>query len=151
MELDDVFRTHQSAIYAYLLRMLGDPSEAEELTQETFYRACVSALRFRGDSSVRTWLFGIARRVFLERVRSRRRIVPVHELPDRPSDSGDASDRLALERAFQGLSLDDRELLMLVDVLGFRPAEAAVTLELDPGALRVRLHRARHRMREQLS
>src|SRR5918999_4135144 len=150
MELEDVFRAHQSSIYAYFLRMGGDAAEAEELTQETFYRACVSALRFRGESSVRTWLFGIARRVFLERLRARQRTHPVGDVPDAPTESHDPSDRIALERSFQALMHEDREVLMLVDVLGFERAEAARTLHVAPGTLRVRLHRARERMKEQL-
>lgn len=81
MELEDVFRANQGAVYAYLLRMLGDAWEAEELTQETFYRACAGAFRFRGESSVRTWLFGIARRVLLESLRARGELSPHHAFP----------------------------------------------------------------------
>ena len=151
MELEDVFRAHQSSIYAYLLRMSGDPVEAEELTQETFYRACVAALRFRGDSHVRTWLFGIARRVFMERLRATHREQPIEEIPEAAAAPHDPGERLSLERAFRSLRLADREVLMLVDVLGFDVGEAAVALDVTPGALRVRLHRARRRMRAELS
>ena len=151
MELEDVFRAHQSSVYAYLLRMAGDPVEAEELTQETFYRACVSALRFRGESSVRTWLFGIARRVLLERLRRVDKERPVQDVPEGAVQSSDPSESLALERAFKALRLADREVLMLVDVLGFEVGEAAAALEVTPGALRVRLHRARQRMRAELA
>lgn len=45
MELEDVFREHQRAVYAYFLRVVGDRHDAEELTQETFFRACGAALR----------------------------------------------------------------------------------------------------------
>lgn len=151
MELEDVFRAHQSSVYAYFLRMAGDPAEAEELTQETFYRACVSALRFRGESNIRTWLFGIARHVFLERLRSAGRERPVRDVPEAPTEPSDPSERLTLERAFSALRLADREVLMLVDVLGFEVGEAAVALDVTPGAMRVRLHRARLRMRSELS
>jgi RNA polymerase sigma factor (sigma-70 family) len=81
MELEHVFRDHQKAVYVYFLRLVGDAHQAEELTQETFYRACLAALRFRGDSSVTTWLFGIAHRVFLEFLRTKRNEVG-GELPD---------------------------------------------------------------------
>lgn len=151
MELEDVFRAHQSSVYAYFLRMAGDPVEAEELTQETFYRACISALRFRGDSNVKTWLFGIARRVFMERLRAAGRERPVRDLPETDSPTQDPGERVALERAFGTLRLPDREVLMLVDVLGFDVADAATALDVTPGALRVRLHRARQRMRTELS
>lgn len=147
MELEDVFRTHQRGIYAYLLRTLGDARAAEELTQETFYRACVAALRFRGESSVRTWLFGIARRVLLEHLRQRRRERPAAEAGDTPDTPRTDDERIDLERAFARLSIEDRELLMLVDVLGLEPKEVAETMGIKPSAARVRLHRARRRLR----
>jgi RNA polymerase sigma-70 factor, ECF subfamily len=147
MELEDVFRAHQRAVYAYFLRMLGNPFDAEELTQETFVRACTAALRFRGGSSVKTWLFGIARRVLLENIR-RRRGVALDEAPEQPGPVEHPEDRIDLERAFARLSSADREVLMLVDVLRFMPNEAAAILGLSAGNLRVRLHRARARMRE---
>ena len=142
-----MFRTHQRSVYAYLLLMSGDAREAEELAQETFYRACVAALRFRGESSVRTWLFGIARRVALEAFRARGRVELAAEVGETEAPAGSPDDRIDLERAFASLPLEDRELLMLVDVLGFEPSEAAQTLEVQPGTLRVRLHRARQRLR----
>jgi RNA polymerase sigma-70 factor, ECF subfamily len=49
---------------------VGNSHDAEELTQVTFFRACGAAVRFRGQSKVSTWLFGIARRVLLEAVRA---------------------------------------------------------------------------------
>jgi RNA polymerase sigma-70 factor (ECF subfamily) len=70
VELEDVFRAHQQAVFAYFLRLVGNRQDAEELTQETFVRACGAALRYRGDSKVSTWLFGIARRVLPEATRA---------------------------------------------------------------------------------
>jgi RNA polymerase sigma-70 factor (ECF subfamily) len=148
VELEDVFRTHQRGLYAYFLRTVGDARAAEELTQETFYRACAGALRFRGDSSIRTWLFGIARRVLLEHLRETARVTPAAEPPEPLPDDPAGDDRVDLERAFRRLSVADRELLMLVDVLGFEPREAAATLATDTGTVRVRLHRARRRLRD---
>lgn len=57
-----MFRAHQQAVFAYFLRIVGNRQDAEELTQETFVRACGAAVRFRGDARVSTCLFGIARR-----------------------------------------------------------------------------------------
>ena len=148
MELEDVFRTYQRGVYAYFLRTLGDARAAEELTQETFYRACVAALRFRGDSSVRTWLFGIARRVLLEHLRHKGRVQPAAEPPDAPAEPRRDDERIDLEWAFARLSIDDRELLMLVDVLGMEPKEVAQTMGIEGSAARVRLHRARQRLRD---
>lgn len=148
MELEDVFRAYQRPVFAYFLRVVGNRADAEELTQETFLRACSAALRFRGDSSVKTWLFGIARRVLLEASRAglfQRPAGVVEDLAARPQDP---DERIDLERAFAKLGVSDREALMLVDVLGFEPIEAAGMVGIKAEAMRVRLHRARGRLQE---
>jgi RNA polymerase sigma factor (sigma-70 family) len=148
LELEDVFRAYQQAVFAYFLRVVGNRQDAEELTQETFVRACGAALRFRGDAKVSTWLFGIARRVLLEAGRAglfERR--PELEA-DAAARSEDVDERLDLERALASLGVGDREALVMVDVLGFEPIEVATMLGITPEAFRVRLHRARARLRE---
>ena len=148
MELEDVFRAHQQAVFAYFLRIIGDRHDAEELTQETFVRACGAAVRFRGDAKVSTWLFGIARRVLLEAMRAGlfERTTAVDEAT--PSPAEDPDERLDLERALASLGVGDREVLVMVDVLGFQPHEAATLAGVTPETYRVRLHRARMRLRE---
>jgi RNA polymerase sigma-70 factor, ECF subfamily len=151
LELEDVFRDHQRGVYVFFVRLVGNRADAEELTQETFLRACRAALRFRGDSSVRTWLFGIARNVLLES--SRRGLFdrphPL-EAVDLPAASLDHDIRMDLEREFATLSFSDRETLMLVDFLGFTPLEAARLTGTAADAFRMRLHRARRRLRERM-
>ena len=146
MELEDVFVAFEKQVYAYFLRLVDDSVEAEELTQETFYRACAAALRFRGESSIRTWLFGIAHRVLLEVLRGRTKASVSLEMQesDRPDVRISApEERVAMEHALASIDVADRELLLLVDVLGFTPAEVSATIGVAPGTLRVRLHRAR--------
>jgi RNA polymerase sigma factor (sigma-70 family) len=151
VELEDVFRTHQHAVFAYFLRVVGDRHAAEELTQETFVRACTAALRFRGDAPVVHWLFGIARRVLLESSRKGlfRRHVSVEEI-EVPAALEDPDRRIDLERVFATLDRMDREVLVLVDLLGFTPTEAASLVNVEPAAFRMRLHRARRRLRERM-
>ena len=149
MDLEDVFRRHQREVYAYFLRTVGRPSEAEELAQETFVRACGAALRFRGDSSVRTWIFGIARRVLLEASRAGLfERVPTPEDRSGYPPAVSAEERLDLERALASLPPSDREVLVMVDVLGFEPTAAAAVAGVTADTYRVRLHRARRRLRE---
>jgi RNA polymerase sigma-70 factor (ECF subfamily) len=149
IDLDDIFRAHEREVFAYFLRLLGNRQDAEELAQETFVRACGASLRFRGDSSVRTWLFGIARRVFLETIRARGVERPT-ELEDRPAEAAASGpdERLDLERALGSLGHADREAVVMVDMLGFEPIEVAGMVGVSPETFRVRLHRARGRLRE---
>lgn len=151
MQLEDVFREHERAVFAYFLRVVGNRHDAEELTQETFFRACGAALRFRGDASVKTWLFAIARRVLMEASRNglfeKGRTLDTFEAA---APTLDHDLRLDLEDAFQRLDRSDREVLMLVDFLGFTPSEAAGLMGIEPNTFRMRLHRARGRMRTYL-
>jgi RNA polymerase sigma-70 factor, ECF subfamily len=151
VELEDVFREHQRSVYAYFLRVVGDRHDAEELTQETFFRACGAAIRYRGDGSVRSWLFGIARRVLMEASRrglfDRATVAPEVDIP---SPETDHAERLDLELAFSMLDAGDREALMLVDFLGFKPGEAAALTDVDAHTFRMRLHRARRRLRSRM-
>lgn len=61
-------------VFAYFLRVVGNRQDAEELTQGTSVRACGAALHSRGDSSVKTWVLGIARRVVLGAARAAARL-----------------------------------------------------------------------------
>lgn len=150
MDLEDLFRRHQRELFVYFLRIVRDPHSAEELAQETMVRACSAALRFRGGSSVRTWLFGIAHRVLLEASRAglfeRFESLQDHD----PVDAGGLSpgERVDLERALATLRPGDRETLVMVDMLGFEPIEVAGMQGISPDTFRVRLHRARGRFRE---
>jgi RNA polymerase sigma-70 factor (ECF subfamily) len=67
----ELYELHNQAVFRYFLRMTGNYEEARELTQETFYQVCLSIFRFKNQSSLKTWLFSIARNVYLKRVRDK--------------------------------------------------------------------------------
>jgi RNA polymerase sigma-70 factor, ECF subfamily len=147
VDLEQIFRAHQKEIYVYFLRTTGNRHRAEDLGQETFARACSAALVFRGDASVRTWLFSIARRVLVDDIR-RRGPATVPLETEAAGPAGDPGERLAIEQALRELPLSSREAIVLCDVLGLSPSEAAEITGLNPNAFRVRLHRARGQFRE---
>ena len=86
--MEDIYRDHAKTVYGFLLTRVRDSDTAEELTQETFYRAVKQIKTFKGDSSVSTWLCGIARNVWLEYVRRQKRRreaeITAGDLPDVP-------------------------------------------------------------------
>lgn len=147
VDLEEIFRAHQKEIFVYFLRTTGNRHRAEDLGQETFARACSAAVLFRGDSSVRTWLFSIARRVLVDDIRRRGPVfAPLED--ESPGPAADPSERLAIEQALRALPVSSREAITLCDVLGLSPAEAAEITGLNANAFRVRLHRARGQFRE---
>lgn len=71
--MDDVYLKHAKTVYGFLLTKARDPDLAEELTQETFYQAVKSIHRFDGNSSISTWLCAIAKNVWREEAKRRKR------------------------------------------------------------------------------
>ena len=73
-DFEEIYRTFQPDVFRFLMRMSGcDQHTAEELTQETFYQAFLSFGKFRGECSMRTWLFQIAKNVYCKYVRKEMR------------------------------------------------------------------------------
>lgn len=73
--IEEFYKLYKQDVYQYLLSLTKDPHVAEDLLSETFVRAIQSFPRFRGDSSVKTWLFAIARNIWLTRLRREKETV----------------------------------------------------------------------------
>jgi uncharacterized protein len=131
-------------------RLLGDAHEAEDVTQEALLQAYLGLAALRDGDRFGAWLAAIATN--LARMRLRRTLaVPV---PDELlEEAGAGEDGPVLEHlgsAIAALPPAEREALLACDVLGLSREEAARVLECSAGAVRVRLHRARVRVRELL-
>lgn len=70
--MEEIYQSHARIVYAFLLTKTQSPDLAEELTQETFYQAVKSIYTFREESSISSWLCGIARNVWLAQMRKQR-------------------------------------------------------------------------------
>lgn len=88
-DLHEAYARHARTVYRFLLSQCGDADLAEELTQETFYRAVRSIGRYNGACKLSTWLCQIAKHLFYQHVRKRSREEPLPEegdgLPPLPS------------------------------------------------------------------
>ena len=160
-EFELLYRAQVDAITAYFARRSADPQTVADLTADTFVQAIASFGSFdprRGSG--RGWLFGIARRVYAGHCEARsRRQESVARLAGRrelePDQVAELLDRIDAERAgralvtaLAALPAADRALVELVDLDGLTPKEAAATLGLSAGAARMRLMRARTRLRK---
>lgn len=135
----------------------GDDGRAEELTQEVFLAVWRSAERFRGASSVATWIFRIAHLEALQARRNLQRrslgdLVPLDDEADQFAAPDDAvADRLDLEAALTQLPLKLRETLTLVVLQGFSVDEAAQILDIPAGTVKSRLSNARRALARSLN
>lgn len=159
-EFEAVYRANVAGITAFFARRCGEPQGVSDLTSETFVEAIGSLGSFdprRG--STRAWMFGIARHVYarhcqrttngnhaLAALAGHRELEDdeVDELAARIDDQRAGRELLA---RLQELPELERTALELVDLDGLTPREAAAVLNVSRGALRVRLFRARTRLR----
>jgi RNA polymerase sigma-70 factor (ECF subfamily) len=158
ISLDALYRRYQGPVQRYLYQLCGSADLAEELSQETFANACAGLLSFRGDCSVATWLFRIARNIYLNSLRRPRPgRIDTDELLAIP-DAGTYGDparsyaareqRDAIGIALAQLPERQRSLLLLRDAEGLSYAEIADVLGMSLAAVKVNLFRARHAFRE---
>ena len=165
----------QDRLYNTILRIVGEPEEARELTQETFTKALAGLQDFRGDASAYTWLFRIGVNLAISQLRKvqRRRTFSLdarlsngrHDddqassLLDRMAETrGEAPDEVLLRKerqekvieALGRLDAEYRAVLVMRDIEGFDYQQMADVLGLNLGTLKSRLFRARLAMRDEL-
>ena len=149
-----LYRAHVGNVYGLCLRMTGNASEAEDCTQEAFIQAWTRLDRFRGDSSLGTWLHRIAVNAVLGRMRKSRReqerlTVVRDTAPPRDSvaDSGGMRD---LQQALDELPQGARQVFVLNAVYGYSHDETGEMLGIASGTSKAQLHRARRLLAQQL-
>ncbi|GMR14297.1 MAG: sigma-70 family RNA polymerase sigma factor [Gemmatimonadota bacterium] len=153
---EDVYRASVGRIYALCLRMSGDSTAAEELTQDVFVRAWQNLGSFRGESRFTTWLHRLAVNLVLQDRRSkgrrRAREKPVADLDryGRHARRAMPGTRVDLERAIAGLPPKARNVLVLRDVQGYKYEEIAKLTGVSLGTIKAQIHRARALVREAL-
>jgi len=154
LAFDAIFVRYHRSIYAYLLGMVGQPEQAQDLTQDTFLKAYM-ALPRPPDPALPAWLYRIATNTALDALRRCRRVTwlsfapgdedrwpaPAPDLPTR------CAEREAVGVALARLSSRDRACLLLRARDGLTIAEIAHVLDLSPGAVKVALYRAKERFR----
>jgi len=81
-QIEKLYFEYKQDIYNYLLSLTHDPTLSEDLLSETFVKAIFSVGNFKGNSSIKTWLFGIARHLWLQNLRKERPTVEFSDLLD---------------------------------------------------------------------
>lgn len=133
----------QADVWRFCASMIG-ASAADDATQETFVRAWRASRSFRGESSARTWLLAIARRVCFDHLRRHRRHESVAFDDGRRSDaSPDSSAAHALTDLIGRLEPDRRSAFVLTQVHGLSYQQAAEVCGCPIGTVRSRVARAR--------
>ena len=159
-EFERLYRANVEAVTAYFARRSADPHAVSDLTADTFVEVIARFGSFDPRTgTARAWVFGIARHVYaahceayshqqhkVQRLAGRRDLDPdqIEELVDRIDAERAGRD---LVSGLATLPERDRGVVELVDIAGLSPKEAATALGLAPGTVRMRLMRARGRLR----
>lgn len=146
---------HQQPVFRLAYLLLGDPDEAQDVAQETFIRAYYALHRFDAERPLRPWLLRIAANLSYNRQRSLRRYLfalkrlaqdELHTSPSTIQDQG--SGESLLGEAVSRLKWQHREAIYLRYFLGMSEAEMADALDVAPGTVKSRLHRALDTLRK---
>ncbi len=157
---EEIVEQHAAEVAALANRLLGWPGDVDDVVQEVFVAALAGLKKFRGESSLRTWLFTITvnkcRRYRFRRLRRLRRVTMENAETVESRERG--GDRQAMDQetfarvrqAVQRLPRKYREIVVLRYLQGLEPREICELLGITANVLQVRLNRARKRLKEQL-
>ena len=162
---ETIYQMHSRRVYALCLRMTGDPTEAEDLTQEAFLQLFRKIHTFRGESAFSSWLHRLTANIVLMRFRKKRLVAVSLEELTRPDEERERPtiefgapdlrlvgvfDRVNLQTAVGQLPEGYKSMFLLHDVQGFEHNEIATMLGCSVGNSKSQLHKARKRLRELL-
>ena len=153
---EQIYALSFSPVYYYILRLSGNPQEAEEVTAETFLRAMESEKQFRGESGITTWLCAIARNVWLGRLREQGRYDGSGRLPDLPGPDNleerllSREQTLGIYKAVHGLKEPYKEVFLLRAVAQLSFQQIGALFGKTGNWACVTYHRARKNIKQEL-
>lgn len=159
IDFEDIYERFFKDVYLFVLAMSGDPSLAEDITQETFFKALKEVDKFKGNCSVKSWLCQIAKNLYIDDVRRRKRFESVKKglAGERRTEEGNAEsaavrrdEALSIYKALHCLEEPYKEVfgLRTLGELSFR--EIGEVFEKSESWARVTYHRAKLKIREKI-
>lgn len=162
LAFEKLYQQHHRKVYSLCLRMLGNQTDAEDVTQDVFIQVYRKINTFQGESAFTTWLYRLTVNCVLMFLRKKRRkhqeestedatlqnlaesraLSHQHEIP--------MIDRIALEQAIAKLPTGYRHVLVLHDVAGFEHEEIGRMMGITVGTSKSQLHKARMKLRKLL-
>lgn len=152
---EKLYEAYYMRVFSYVMTLAGDRPQAEEITQETFFRAFSKQSSFRGESDEATWLCAIAKNLFLD---EKRRHSRYGGLPEETPATGKSLEQAAMDRdssfrihmALHALEEPYREVfeLRIFGELSFR--EVGTIFQKTENWARVTYHRAKLRLQERM-
>jgi RNA polymerase sigma-70 factor (ECF subfamily) len=161
--LTKLLERHQQKVFGFGIKMCGDSEDAKDIAQDTLLTMARTVRDFRGDASLSTWLYTVARSFCIKKRRRTKGAPAFHEQLDQVTRDSASEPSMTPEQALLGrearetvasaldtLDPEAREVVVLRDVEGLTAAEVAEVTGVSVAAVKSRLHRARTALREHL-
>jgi len=150
MNFQELYESYAPDVYRFAFWLAGNRAEAEDITSETFIRAWVRSIRIRTET-LNAYLFTIARNVYLEQQRKRKREVTLEDVHPDPAPGPDKRvesrrELLRVQRVLQALPEIDRAAFIMRVQHELPYTEIARVLELSLTAVKVKVHRVRKKL-----
>jgi RNA polymerase sigma-70 factor (ECF subfamily) len=154
-----LIQAHQQSVYSYMLRMCGNPDLAEDVVQDAFVRVLLNLDRFDTRFRFSTWLFTIAKRLWLNRMQKMKPVYDTEIVGGRSGGGHEPWERSlaaesrrrdgdAIGRALQELGADQREIVVLFHQQDWPISRIAEFKGMPEGTVKSHLHRGRRKMRD---
>lgn len=144
-----LYQNTDKTIYGFILSIVKNPTDAEELMQETYLKVWVSAGGYQPQGKPLAWMFTIARNLCYMRFRDRKQEMDIslHELAEQELGEfcpqiEDAADKLVLHAALSSLNEEERQIVLLKTAGGLKHREIAAALDLPLATVLSRYHRS---------
>lgn len=159
----EFIKAYQGSLFAYMLRMSGRPDVAEDIVQDAFVRALTNLHRFDFKFRFSTWLFTIAKRLYVNAMQKHK---PAYDSdavgacefrgPNAPETQTidrevNVNAKAALDVALRALGDEQREIVVLFHQLEWPISQIAEYMDMPEGTIKSHLHRGRQKMRQVLS
>jgi len=161
-EFEKIYREYYGSINKFLLKLCGDSTLSEELTQETFYRTYLSLHRFQGRSSIYTFIVSIAKHTYYKHIRKNKPLMPYDDIDEQvclpQSHAGvdplyiyeKKDERYALRRMVDSLPEKYRDVILYRIYAEMSFEQVAKAMNITENSAKVLFHRAKKKLSEEL-
>lgn len=144
--IGDVYELTKTQLYGYILSILKNPTDAEDVMQDVYVKICSCASMYHSEGKPMAWIFTIARNIALMRIRKQSRNV---DIPDyeweqvvAPDGEKDIEDRIVLEAALKMISDEESQIVMMHAVGGLKHREIAELMDMPLATVLSKYNRA---------
>jgi RNA polymerase sigma-70 factor, ECF subfamily len=149
---EEIYLKYKANLYSYFYGSTLNTHISEELTGDTFLKAFKYFSSFKGEASMKTWLFKIARNILINYINKEKKLPAAGELDDNITDNRDdyktVDEKDKIRKVLFSLKEEDRTVIVLKDMYGLPYGEIGKVMNINEGQVKTRLFRARKRFKD---